>query len=247
MDFLTLFISLRCTNSCSHCLYGCSPNHGDDMPWPIFTKSLEEAKKNKIRKINFFGGEPLVNPKIFPMLQETLKQEFLLILATNCRPLVNKELYSEFIDTTHNYKNNIVIVTARDSFHLRFFDPASIIDRLRKNSYEVVIQDYSNHVVALSKHNINNPELQNLSTNWSCCQASWTDYVGILPDGGWTICPPSLEVFGNIFSHSLEDILRFKRGLVFDNDQGCSKCMKSFQYFHELFEKNNLYSKLNVD
>jgi MoaA/NifB/PqqE/SkfB family radical SAM enzyme len=247
MDFLTFFISLRCTNSCSHCLYGCSPNHGEDMLWHVFMKSLEQATKNKIKKINFFGGEPLINPKILPMLQETLEHEFSLILATNCRPLENKELYSEFLDTTQKYKKNIVIVTARDSFHLRFFDPTDIIKQLRKDNYEVVVQDYSNHVVALSKYNINNPGLQNISTNWSCCQANWTDYVGILPDGGWTICPPSLEVFGNIFSHNLEDILKFKHELVFQNEKGCSECLKEFQNYHERFEKKYVSSKLNTD
>jgi MoaA/NifB/PqqE/SkfB family radical SAM enzyme len=243
MDFLTFFISLRCTNSCSHCLYGCSPNHGEDMSWAVFTKSLEQARTNNLRKINFFGGEPLINPKIFPMLQETLDHEFLLILATNCRPLANKELYSKFLDITQKYKKNIVIVTARDSFHLRFFDPTDIINQLRKNSYEVVVQDYSDHVVALSKYNINNPELRSLNTHWSCCEAHWTDYVGILPDGGWTICPPSLEVFGNIFSHNLDDILKFKRELQFHNEQGCSECMKEFKNFHERFEKNNACNK----
>jgi organic radical activating enzyme len=130
------------------------------MPWPVFTRSLELAKANYISKINFFGGEPLVNPDILSMLQKTLEDEFSLILATNCRPLINKEFYSKFISITNQYKNNIVIITARDSFHLKFFDPTDIINQLRKDDYEIIVQDYSDHIVALSEYNSNRPELR---------------------------------------------------------------------------------------
>ena len=236
MDFLTLFISLRCTQSCAHCLYGCSPEYGEHMSWDVFTKSVEIAKESQIPTLNFFGGEPLLNPHFFLMLQTTLKNSFSLILATNCRPLAKEGVFTKFLHVTKQYKERIVIVTASDKFHLQFFDPAEIISRLRSESYEVVVQDYSNHTVALSEYNANNQELRKLNTRWSCCEASWTDYLGVLPDGGWTICPASLEAFGNIFANSLEEMVEFKRGLSLHYEEGCTECLKDFKDFRIEFE-----------
>ena len=237
MDFLTLFISLRCTQSCAHCLYGCSPEYGEHMSWDVFTRSLAIAEESQITTLNFFGGEPLLNPQFFPMVQTTLENDVSLILATNCRPLAEEGFLAEFLDVTKQYKERIAVVTARDRFHLQFFDPAEIVNHLRSESYEVVVQDYSDHTVALSEYNANNRELQKLNTRWSCCEASWTDYLGVLPDGGWTICPPSLEAFGNIFSDSLGEILEFKRGLSMHYEEGCTECLRDFKDFCKEFQK----------
>ena len=239
MDFLTLFISLRCTQACAHCLYGCSPEYGEHMSWDVFTRSVVIAKENQISTLNFFGGEPLLNPRFFPMLQTTLENDLSLILATNCRPLTREGLLTKFLDITRKYKEHISVFTARDEFHLKFFDPGTIVERLRSESYKVVVSDYSNHTVALSKYNSKNQELQKLNTRFSCCAASWTDYLGVLPDGGWTICPPSLETFGNIFSNSLGEIVEFKRGLPLRYEEGCTECLKDFKAFRKNIETDS--------
>ena len=129
-EFLTLFISLQCTQACAHCLYGCSPEYGEHMSWDVFTQSVAIAKESRIPTLNFFGGEPLLNPQFFPMLQTTLKNSLSLILATNCRPLAKEGVFIRFLHVTKQYKERIVIVTARDKFHLQFFDPVEIINRL---------------------------------------------------------------------------------------------------------------------
>ena len=217
-------------------MYGCSPEYGEHMSWDVFIQSVAIARESQIPTLNLFGGEPLLNPKFFPMLQTTLENGFSLILATNCRPLTEDGVFAKFLAVTKQYKERIVVVTARDKFHLEFFDPAEVINRLRSEGYEVVVQDYSNHTIALSEYNAANQELQKLNTHWSCCEASWTDYLGVLPNGGWTICPPSLEAFGNIFSDSLGEIIEFKRGLSMHYEEGCTECMKDFKGFRKEFE-----------
>lgn len=238
MDFLTLFISLRCTQACAHCLYGCSPEHGEHMSWDVFTQSIAIAQEEQIPALNFFGGEPLLNPQIFPMLQTTLEKGLSLILATNCYPLEKEEFFLKFLDVTKQHKERIAVFTARDKFHLRFFDPAETVKHLRRESYNVVVEDYSNHAAILTEYNTNNKELWTLNTNGSCCEASWKDNLGVLPDGGWTICPPSLEAFGNIFDNSLHEIIDFKRGLSLRYEEGCSECLKDFKDFKKEFEKS---------
>lgn len=214
------------------------------MSLDVFTKSVEIAKESQIPTLNFFGGEPLLNPNIFTMLQTALRKNFNLMVATNCRPLVKEEFLTEFLDVTKQYKEFMTIFTARDKFHLRFFDPMKIVNRLHNEGYEVAVQDYSNYTVALSEYNINNPELRKLNTHWCCCKASWTDYLGVLPDGGWTICPPSLEAFGNIFSDSIEEIVKFKRGLSLHYDAGCTECLKDFKDFQKEFETRRVIKEL---
>jgi MoaA/NifB/PqqE/SkfB family radical SAM enzyme len=237
MNYLTLFISLRCTQACAHCLYGCSPEKGEHMSWDVFIKSIEIAKASNIPTLNFFGGEPMLNPHILTMLQTAFENSFDLMLATNCRPLIKDNFFSKFLNITKQYRDRMVIFTARDKFHLHHFDPIEVVEKLQSENYEVVISDYSNDSILLSEYNIHNSELRELNTHYSCCGGSWTDYLGVLPDGRWTICPPSLESFGDIFSQSLQEIVAFKRGLPLRYKEGCSECLKDFKVFRKEFEK----------
>ena len=216
------------------------------MPWDVFKQSVAIAKENQIATLNFFGGEPLLNPLFSIMLQTALENGFFVILATNCRPFAEKRLFTKFLNITKHSKRSIQIVTARDKFHLEYFDPVEIINNLKVENYEVVVNDYSNHTILLSEHNVHNQELQKLDTNFSCCKDSWTDYLGVLPDGGWTICPPSLEAFGNIFSDSLGEITRFKRGLSLNYEAGCTECLKDFKDFRRKFEVSRSHKELTA-
>ncbi len=209
------------------------------MSLDVFNKAVAIAKESKIPTLNFFGGEPLINPQIMAMLRKAIEDKFDLLIATNCQPLSNEHRFIEFLDATRHYTQHIAVLVAKDRFHLEFFDPSEVVDRLLEEGYKVSIQDYSNHTVALSEHNMSRLELYELNTYWSCCDAKWTDYVGILPNGAWTICPPSLEPFGNIFINSLADILDFKKGILFQNDRGCQECLKHFEMFKQRFELQN--------
>jgi len=202
----------------------------------IYTRSLEIAKSSHIKKINFFGGEPLINPQIFPMLQYVLRNGFSLILATNCRPLASEEMLSTFLRITGDYINNIEIVTARDKFHLKYFDPVNVISRLQNNGYKIVVNDYSDYAVLISEHNVHNQELQKLNTRFSCCGDRWSDALGVLPDGGWTICPTSLESFGHIYVNTLSEILNFKKKIPLRYKEGCTVCLQDFKQFHQEFD-----------
>ncbi len=206
------------------------------MSQDVFRRSLSIAEENQIRTVNFFGGEPLVNPLALEMLQETMKRDLSLMLATNCRPLAGEDYFLRFLDVTREFRRRILILTTRDRFHLKFFDPIAVISRLNREGYQVMVNSYSDEVVAISEYNAANHALRKLDTSFSCCKSAWTDYLGILPDGAWTICPPSLEPFGNIFANSLQELVTFKRGLPFQFKEGCTECMKDFKGFHREFE-----------
>jgi MoaA/NifB/PqqE/SkfB family radical SAM enzyme len=214
------------------------------MPWDVFKRSVAIALENRILTLNFFGGEPLLNPLFFSMLQTALESGLSMMLATNCRPLAEEEFIRRFLDITQDYKKHIVIITARDKFHIRFFDPLETINRLRRERYEVVMNNYSDYTVLLSEFNVNKLEIRKLNTRFSCCRDKWTDHLGVLPNGEWTICPPSLEPFGDIFSSKIEEIIKFKNGLPLRYKDGCSVCLKDFQEFHRRFENRKAAMEL---
>jgi MoaA/NifB/PqqE/SkfB family radical SAM enzyme len=209
------------------------------MSWDVFKRSVAIALKNRIPALNFFGGEPLLNPQFFPMLKIALESDLSLILATNCRPLAEEGFFTKFLDITRDFKKRVVMITARDKFHLRFFDPMETIDRLRSEGYEVVVNDYSDNIILLSEFNANKLELQELNTRFCCCGNERTDHLGVLPNGEWTLCPPSLVSFGDIFSDDLEEIIAFKSRLPLRYKEGCSECLKDFQKFRKRFEMRN--------
>lgn len=214
------------------------------MSWDVFKRSIAIALENRIPALNFFGGEPLLNPQFFPMLQTALESDFSLILATNCRPLAEEWFLTRFLDVTQDFKKRILIITARDKFHLHFFDPLKTINRLRNKGYQVVVNEYSNDIVLLTEFNANKKELRKLNTHFSCCGNKWTDHLGVLPNGGWTICPPSLTSFGNIFSNKLKEIIKFKSELPLHFEKGCSICLKDFIKFHKQYESSKTTKEL---
>ncbi len=158
-----------------------------------------------------------------------------MIIATNCRLLDRKSTLDKFIEITERHKEKIVIVTAIDKFHLQFFDPSGIIALLKKKSYQLVVNEYADKTIAISKYNAGNPNLNHIDTRFTCCNAKPNSYLGVLPDGSWTICPASIEAFGNIFVNSLSEITRFKEKLPLNYAKGCTECLKDFAYFHRYF------------
>jgi len=65
-----------CNLKCTHCFISCSPtNHSHEMlTLAQVRKRLAEAIPLGVREYYFTGGEPFLNPEIFPILEETLRQ-----------------------------------------------------------------------------------------------------------------------------------------------------------------------------
>ncbi|MDQ5857290.1 MAG: radical SAM protein [Acidobacteriota bacterium] len=65
-----------CNLACTHCFISCSPtNHSHEMLTLAQVQArLAEAVPLGVREYYFTGGEPFLNPEIFPILEETLRQ-----------------------------------------------------------------------------------------------------------------------------------------------------------------------------
>ena len=91
-----------CNLKCTHCFISCSPtNHSHEMlTLAQVRERLAEAVPLGVREYYFTGGEPFLNPEIFPILEETLRQgpasvltNGLFLTPERCRRL--RELFEE--------------------------------------------------------------------------------------------------------------------------------------------------------
>ena len=91
-----------CNLKCTHCFISCSPtNHSHEMLTLAQVRMrLAEAVPLGVREYYFTGGEPFLNPEIFPILEETLRQgpasvltNGLFLTPERCRRL--RELFDE--------------------------------------------------------------------------------------------------------------------------------------------------------
>jgi hypothetical protein len=98
------------------------------------------------------------------------------------------------------------------------------------------VNDWSDRSILINDRNSTNEDFKDLDTNFSCCNYTWMEFLGVLPDGGWQICPPYLEPFGNIFTDSLADVAKFRNGLNLHYKEGCTECLKYFKDYHLEFE-----------
>ena len=65
-----------CNLQCTHCFISCSPtNHSHGMLRAADVRArLEEAAALGVREYYFTGGEPFLNPEIFEILADALRQ-----------------------------------------------------------------------------------------------------------------------------------------------------------------------------
>jgi organic radical activating enzyme len=199
IDLFTIFVSLRCNNKCKHCLYGCNPYSGEDMPLGIFMKAIEIAKTNKIAKINLFGGEPFMNRNILKMIEMCIDNNFPVIIATNGYWLSKSANYDSFRKLTQKVVNKILFSIGNDEYHRVFYDPNEVISRLKNDNYSVTAPECNDEMLIITEHNKDIIDIGMAKNNkTTCCADGLLNQIGVLPNGSWTICPPSLIEYGNI-------------------------------------------------
>jgi molybdenum cofactor biosynthesis enzyme MoaA len=78
-----------CNIACTHCFISSSPTNRSHAMLTLeeVRRRLEEAEPLGVREYYFTGGEPFLNPEIFPILEETLRRGPVTVL-TNGLPLI---------------------------------------------------------------------------------------------------------------------------------------------------------------
>ena len=202
----------------------------------VFNRGLVIAREYDISQLNFFGGEPLLNPHFFPMLAAALEQGYQVLLNTNCYLLSRAEVFTEFCHTAGSYTKSIQINTSADRYHLQVFNPYPVVDRLQAKGFPVYVNTYTNQSIILTTHNRSRKKLFT-DTSLCCCFGSGINHPGILPDGSWTLCSPSLLEFSNINQLALGALLDFSRSLCIPPNRSCTVCLKKFPVYRKKLKR----------
>lgn len=85
-------LDIKITNNCNYCCPYCFAEEGrQDLDRKTFLKSIELAKKIRVKNLEFCGGEPLMNKNFSKFVKIARENDFKLILRTN-GILVKKKL-----------------------------------------------------------------------------------------------------------------------------------------------------------
>lgn len=80
---LDLHVTNRCNLLCKHCIYEANDRVMDDIDIGFIEKILPDIKQMEVKEVHLTGGEPLVNPHIFDVIELLKKRGFIVRLQTN--------------------------------------------------------------------------------------------------------------------------------------------------------------------
>ncbi len=88
-------ITGRCNYNCRHCFMSAPDYRGKDLTMEQCIRILDQLKENGIYNIALTGGEPLVNPNFYAILDEMKKRDLILDTLYSNGKLVTPELLDE--------------------------------------------------------------------------------------------------------------------------------------------------------
>lgn len=121
LDTLTIFFSWKCTFSCGHCGFDCSPLRREKMDLERALHYIEEASENPdLKMVAYSGGEPFL---FFDHVLEAMKYAHDKGLAgglvTNCYWANSAEMADRRLDRLAGLGLREIIVSL-DDFHLKY-------------------------------------------------------------------------------------------------------------------------------
>lgn len=88
-------ITGRCNYNCRHCFMSAPDYHGEDLTMEQCIRILDELAACGIRMVSLTGGEPLVSPHFYDILDEIRKRGIILSTIYTNGKLVDDELLDE--------------------------------------------------------------------------------------------------------------------------------------------------------
>ncbi|MFX0057109.1 MAG: radical SAM protein [Candidatus Hodarchaeota archaeon] len=142
IPFLSFLVSYKCTNECKHCALQASPNQDDVlMELGDLKRYLEDITSNYIvQEVGFFGGEPLLHPKLLIRLIEEVKKYGIskIGLPTNGFWGKNDEIAKKYAQNLKSAGLNLIGFSV-DAFHQDFIS-LDVVGRAINASHEAEIE-----------------------------------------------------------------------------------------------------------
>lgn len=86
-----VYLTNKCFLKCNHCFINdCGKLNTSELSYEILIKTLDDFKKNKVCIIAYTGGDPLLYPKLFDIIEETYKRNMLPLLGISGIGVTNK-------------------------------------------------------------------------------------------------------------------------------------------------------------
>lgn len=112
----TIRITTKCTQSCSHCCFSCSPEGNKMMSLKMARKIKLFLDNNEIKVINLMGGEFFCNPDWFGIIDILAKNLIDVRLVTN-GDWANSYKLKEILLLLLKANNNIHLSISKDKWH----------------------------------------------------------------------------------------------------------------------------------
>lgn len=122
----TIRLTTKCTQSCSHCCFSCSPNSNRIMSLEIAKSITNFLKNNEIVSLNVMGGEFYCNPNWFEILTMFLEIGCHIRLVSNGDWGNNDNVKENLLVLKEKYFDNFHISLSYDTYHTNQFTDNSI-------------------------------------------------------------------------------------------------------------------------
>lgn len=113
----TIRITTRCTQSCSHCCFSCSPDKTRMMNIELAKEITKFLKTNQIFSLNVMGGEFYCNPNWYEILYEWLQIHCHIRLVSNGDWVTNTTVKNQLLNLSHTFQNQLHISISDDNYH----------------------------------------------------------------------------------------------------------------------------------
>ena len=121
--------TLKCTASCEHCCFSCSPDREEKMDFDIAMAVIRAAKGKFLSTVFFSGGEVFLYYDELLELMREAKKDFAIIVATN--GFWGADAYAK--NMLRQLKNTGLtrLIISYDEFHAKFTPAQSIINIIK--------------------------------------------------------------------------------------------------------------------
>ncbi len=126
--------SSLCNYRCSFCWTIESTRKKGLMSWETFIKAMDGLKGLNVEEISLsYGGEPLLNKRVYDMIREIKRREYYVYMTTNAE-ILTKEASQKLIDAGIDKVEVSFHATTRETYKQVFL----------KDNYDLVIQNVKN-------------------------------------------------------------------------------------------------------
>lgn len=181
-----ILLTRNCNLTCKHCIFSCPSPSTIDSPTELLISLIQELSENKIKVMDFSGGEPLIRNDFIKIICKTLSLSFDEVSVASNLFLLDSALVSELneIEKTYNKKIRwrVSLDGANESTH-NYMRGENSFEVLLKNI--ILMQKFDNSPSEINSiiYKTNIDELENMGEIVKNAGASVWAWFPILPFG----------------------------------------------------------------